>query len=253
MARAMNAHEFIAEFYRRRDEIVPEPTWADRPWSEVSSEPSVQHLTHAYRDALPPDRGARIIDIGFGNGEFMAAAALLGYTSIEGADFGADRRQGFRSWSPSITAIHNIETDIPSFLRGRTYDFIHLSHLIEHIPKYDLLTFLDAFHDALAPGGVLFIRTPNMDGPKPSSGRYATVTHEFGFNTFSMFALLQVCRFRNISFPTMRRPPLSLRQRAVRVLRDVLIGFNRFQHRMFGCFPEGGGVYSEELVVRAER
>jgi 2-polyprenyl-3-methyl-5-hydroxy-6-metoxy-1,4-benzoquinol methylase len=245
--------EFIAEFYRRRDAIVPEPTWAERPWSEVSTDPHVVKALHAYRDVLPADKAARIVDIGAGNGEFLAAAALLGYTNVEGADFGGAMRRGFRDWSPSITAIHDIEKDIPTFLRGAgTFDFIHLSHLIEHIPKYDLLTFLDAFYDALAPGGVLFIRTPNMDGPKPVSSRYVTVTHELGFNSSSIHALLEVCRFKDIAFHTLKRPPLSLRQRLVKLLKSALIAQNRFQHFLFGAYTVGH-VYSEELVVRARR
>src|SRR5208337_1354438 len=46
-----------------------------------------------------------------------------------------------RTWSERPIQLHEIEDDIGNFLseRAEQYDFIHLSHVIEHIPKQSLL------------------------------------------------------------------------------------------------------------------
>lgn len=251
----MEPGRFIAEFYRRRDLRHPEEAASyNQTWEQAKADPGAIQGTYAYRGLLPENKDAKILDVGFGNGIFMTACVMMGYTNIEGADFGASSRQGIKNWSPSIRAIHDIESDIGTFLSDKpeTYDLIHLAHVIEHIPKYSLLYVLDGIYMALKPGGTLLMRTPNMDGPKPVSSRYVTVTHETGFTGAGMFELLLACNYDNIRFPTLGRPPLSLRQRVVAMGRAAIIAHNRLMHRMFGAYTIGGN-YTEELIVTAQR
>jgi SAM-dependent methyltransferase len=246
------AAEFIAEYYRRQDLRFPEwGAWTGRSLADVIREQEVIEHRHAYRAMLPADKASRILDIGFGNGWFIAAALSLGYADVEGADFGAESRKSLTEWGAK--AIHNIDTDIAGFLADKRdrYDFIHMSHVIEHIPRTDLFRTVDALYAALRPGGTLLLRTPNMDGPKPVSSRYIVLTHETGFTGTSLSTLLQFCNFDDVIFHEPART-LTLRQRGVALVRGAFIAINRLQHRLFGGVSVGNQ-YGWELVVSARR
>lgn len=249
----MEPAHFIAEVYRRMDMRfgVDGPT---RKWSDVENDPSVTQAVVVYKDLLPSDSGAAILDIGFGEGWFMGACIRLGYTDIEGADFGATERQDILNWSPSVRQIHDITDDIGGFLADKTerYDFIHLSHVIEHIPKHSLFYNVDALYQALKPGGKLLVRTPNMEGPRPLSSLFVTLGHEYGFTGSNLQSLLQICNFDEVHILNLLPPPKSVRQKIVRVARSLVLGWNRLMHRMFGAWSVGGQ-YGEELNAIAQR
>ena len=122
-----------------------------------------------YEPLLPSDKKSAILDIGFGRGWFLAACVKLGYTNLSGADFGIENKGHVADWSKGSITLHQIESDIGTFLSHHPaqYDFIHMSHVIEHIPKYSLLWIVDALYASLKLGAVLLIRTPNMRARRP--------------------------------------------------------------------------------------
>lgn len=252
----MEANRFLAEVYRRMDARASEeaPLPACRPWETMKSDPDVLQAEVAYRELLPSDKDARILDIGFGHGWFIAAALKLGYTHLEGADFGGDLRQLIRDWSPSVRAIHDIPEDIGTFLKDRasTYDFIHFSHVIEHIPKHSLFFVVDALYQALKPGGTLLIRTPNMEGPAPNSTLFVTLGHEYGFTGSNLRSLLHISNFDDIRFVDLPLTQPSFRQYFTRILRRLAIARSRLNIRMFGAYNVGDQ-FAEELVLTARR
>lgn len=222
-----------------------------RRWETVRDDPNVRTNIAVYADVLPPDKLSKILDIGFGEGDFIAAAVALGYTHIEGADFGASNKRGMLEWSPSIRHVHEITDDIGTFLQDHAeqYDFIHFAHVIEHIPKHSLLYNVDALYRALKTGGSLVVRTPNMEGPKPISSYFVTLGHEYGFSGSNLQSLLLICNFDDIRFVDIRRLGGKF---LVRWIRAAGIAFNHLLHRLFGA-GNVGGQYGEELVAIARR
>ncbi|HZU45442.1 MAG TPA: methyltransferase domain-containing protein, partial [Terriglobales bacterium] len=173
---------FVAEVYRRMS--LRHAADQSRPsYEQVQSDPRVSRAVREYSSILPKDKSAAILDIGFGRGWFIAACVRLGYTNISGAEFGIADKAHISGWSSHPIQLYEIESEIGSFLQGRTeqYDFIHMSHVIEHIPKYSLLWVVDALYRALRKGGTLLLRTPNMEGPTANSSLYVTLAHEYGF------------------------------------------------------------------------
>ena len=140
----------MAEVYRR----MSLRHQAERPrpaFAEIENDSRVLLAVSEYSHLLPTHKTAAILDIGFGGGWFMAACLKLGYSNISGADFGISNKSYIRAWSKDIVALHEIENDIGDFLshHPEEYDFIHMSHVIEHIPKYSLLWVVDALYRAL--------------------------------------------------------------------------------------------------------
>ena len=104
-----------------------------------------------------PERG-RLLDIGCGNGEFLAAATRMGWR-VHGLEPDAEavaacRGQGFDVFEGTLDAF-------PPSQEG-SFDAITSSNCIEHVP--DPGQFLDKAYSLLKPGGQLWLATPNPEG-----------------------------------------------------------------------------------------
>ena len=248
----MEPNAFVAEVYRRmsvrHQAERPKPSFA-----EIQNDSRVLLAMAEYEPLLPSDKKSAILDIGFGAGWFLAACVKLGYTNLSGADFGIEYKAHVADWKKGSITLHQIESDIGTFLSHcrEQYDFIHMSHVIEHIPKYSLLWVVDALYAALKPGGVLLLRTPNMEGPTPNSSLYVTLAHEYGFCGSNMKSLLDICSFDEVRFHDVVVPRPTLRQRVGALLRWPYLHENRFRHRLFGV--NLGGQFGTELIVTARR
>jgi 2-polyprenyl-3-methyl-5-hydroxy-6-metoxy-1,4-benzoquinol methylase len=247
----MESNAFVAEVYRRMSlrqaQSLPRETWED-----MQRDTTVMQAQYEYASMLPGDKKAPILDIGFGRGWFLAACLNLGYTNLAGADFGIAHKSNVASWSPCIT-LHEIKTSIADFLgeRAEAYAFIHLSHVIEHIPKHCLLHAVDALYWSLQRGGRLVVRTPNMEGPCANSSLYVTLAHEYGFSGSNLKSLLHICGFDDIHFHRFRTHDPTMKQRIGELARRPVLGCNRVLHRLFGV--NQGGQFGPELVVSGRR
>jgi 2-polyprenyl-3-methyl-5-hydroxy-6-metoxy-1,4-benzoquinol methylase len=114
-----------------------------------------------YHDArlYPPRKGARLLDIGCGGGDYLALASSIGW-SAEGIDpvpnavanaiaKGCNARCG--SAEEEISRAEGL------------YDAITLSHVIEHL--YNPVDTLRACRRLLRPGGRIWISTPRLHSP----------------------------------------------------------------------------------------
>lgn len=111
---------------------------------------------HRIRHLPSPGRGDELLDIGCGNGEFLAVARDLGYrvTGIEIDDNAIE--------VASQTGFDVIKAALPhtSFEANR-FQQITLNHVIEHL--HDPMASLSEICRLLKPGGRLWIRFPNID------------------------------------------------------------------------------------------
>jgi 2-polyprenyl-3-methyl-5-hydroxy-6-metoxy-1,4-benzoquinol methylase len=238
----MEPNAFVAEVYRRmalRNAVVAMPPTPERI-GEVAKE---------YARHLPASRDAAILDIGYGEGWFMAACMKLGYGNVSGAEFNPDAKPYLKSWGVKL---HRIETEIGEFLMGHKeeFDFIHMSHVIEHIPKCSLLWVVDSLYFALKPNGKIFLRTPNMEGPLPTSGYYVTLGHEYGFAGSNLQSLLDICGFDDVEFVS-SSVSRTTKRRFGTLLRWPYLAHSRAKHRLFGV--NQGGQFGSELIVKATR
>jgi 2-polyprenyl-3-methyl-5-hydroxy-6-metoxy-1,4-benzoquinol methylase len=248
----VDPHAFVAEVYRRMS-LRHRAERRAPSWPEVKDDPRVLQAAHELHALLPSKKQAAILDVGFGGGWFLAACLRLGYKNLSGAEFGIANKAHVKTWAPDAITLWEIESDIGGFLADKpeTYEFIHMSHVIEHIPKYSLFWVVDALYRALKPGGVLMLRTPNMEGPCANSSLYVTLAHEYGFSSGNLSSLLDICGFDEIRFHRASNPQSSFKQTIGNIVRWPFLKESQVRHRLFGVNAHGH--FDSELIVTGRR
>ena len=127
-----------------------------KPLAKALCDPGLA-LKEAYRIRhLPPPRpGARLLDLGCGNGNFLSVARDLGY-QVTGLEPDPKAVEIGRAAGLEI-----FEGALPSpFLSIASFDQVTASHVIEHL--HDPKAALRAIFDLLKPGGRVWISQPNL-------------------------------------------------------------------------------------------
>lgn len=119
------------------------------PWRRKALRADGRYLAH-----LKP---GRLLDVGCGNGSFLAGMFELGWEGT-GVDF--DEKGVATARSHNGLSIHHGSVEEMHF-PPNSYDAITLSNVIEHVPN-PLATFKELTR-ILAPGGRLVIITPNIN------------------------------------------------------------------------------------------
>ena len=194
------------------------------------------------------DKDKKILEIGYGTGFFISACIQLEYKNIYGADFHNERLSKIHLKENSIKELYNIDNTIWDTLNDIDikFDFIYLSHVIEHIPKYFLLNAVDSMFNSLNVGGMLFVRCPNMVNPAAQSSHYVTLGHEYGFVHSNLNSLLHICGFDEIKsydFPI----GYSFKNRLGEMIKMPFLYYKKIENRLFGV--NTGGNFGSELIM----
>ena len=138
-------------------------------------------------------KDARIADIGCAQGGLLAALSRRGYTSLTGIDPSARcvealRAAGFSAWQGNAGSIPGQCTE-----KGG-YDFLILSHVLEHI--LDVQGALSALCRLLAPGGKIYIEVPDAARYHNDNGEHLLPFQKINqehINHFDLFHLERLC------------------------------------------------------------
>lgn len=100
--------------------------------------------------------GDRLLDVGAGNGGFVAAAAAAGWRA-QGIDIDDRAVAAARGAGLDVTA----ETvEVRARREPAAYDAVTLGHVLEHVPRP--VEFLRATRELMRAGGRLWVATPNL-------------------------------------------------------------------------------------------
>lgn len=102
-------------------------------------------------------RNIRILDIGCANGDFLAGLRQLGFNDLSGVELNKEMAEIAKTRGINVfNGMFNSET-----FKNQEFDFINLGDVIEHVPDPKIL--LRDLSNLLAPEGICFISTPNVD------------------------------------------------------------------------------------------
>ncbi|RYG01361.1 MAG: class I SAM-dependent methyltransferase [Chitinophagaceae bacterium] len=145
---------------------------------------------------FPPDKDAKILDVGCGMGFLLLALKEAGYKNVSGIDSDASQVRACKENGLDVSLI----ADTFEFLKenaGR-YQVISGFDLIEHIPTEFQIDFVENVHTALAEGGHLLLTTPNANSFLASRNRYIDYTHHVLFTETSLDFVLYNGGFKQI-------------------------------------------------------
>jgi SAM-dependent methyltransferase len=149
------------------------------------------------KKALGQDLSVRILDFGCGFGQLSRALRDNGYDNVEGLDIAPDaiahcRSIGLRCYDGSDEV----------FLRehAETYDYIILSHVVEHFPKEEIIPLLTRIHALLKPGGAAIVMVPNAQSHTGAYWAYEDFTHFTLFTSGSLYYVLRSAGFCTVEF-----------------------------------------------------
>ena len=91
----------------------------------------------AYLVNLSIDKNACILDFGCGFGQMVLALGRAGFLRVEGADINSEAISHLRSQQVTVYDL-TTETSFYDAHEGR-YDYVIMSHVLEHIPKDDII------------------------------------------------------------------------------------------------------------------
>ncbi|WP_158241542.1 class I SAM-dependent methyltransferase [Novosphingobium sp. TH158] len=150
-------------------------------------------LDARYRHLPPRKPGARLLDIGCGNGSFLALAEALGWQA-EGVE--PDPSAVAAAQSGGLTVFQGGVEHYDG--REKLFDEISISHVIEHV--HDPVDLLCSAHRLLRPGGRLYLATPNALAPGyqnygPAWRGLEVPRHLLLFSRPALHELLKQCGF----------------------------------------------------------
>jgi cyclopropane fatty-acyl-phospholipid synthase-like methyltransferase len=177
------------------------------------------------RRHFPADRGARILDLGCGNGAIIRVARQAGYSNIIGVDRSAEQvADAERLGIPGVRqgdlqdAIAGVETE--------SLDAVITFDVIEHLAREELVPLVDEIHRALRTGGCWLVHVPNAESPFFGRIRYGDITHEQAFTQSSLGQLVRSSGFQRLGCyedtPIIHGARSALRFAVWKVVRGML-------------------------------
>jgi SAM-dependent methyltransferase len=213
----------------------------DPAWYRTRS----QFFDHRTRPFLPEDPRAAILDLACGAGEFLYYLRSRGYTAARGIDLSGEQLALARGMGLQNVA----QEDALTHLRAhpRAYDFILASHILEHLPKGEVVASLGLMGRALRAGGRLVVLLPNAGSPLGLPYAFGDFTHEVYFTAMSLaqaaaLAGLPIVRIAGVAPDPRRASGLVKAALWAGVLRPLLVAVLGDRRMSFG------GVFEPELV-----
>ena len=207
----MNSHSHYADW----------KGWRDRPFGEC---PDDEALYFRAEVARPLGKAqARILEIGFGNGGFLAWARSAGYecAGVEESPELVDkaRRAGFQAFA-SVN-------ELREKLGNPAFDAVVAFDVFEHIPLDRLESLFRDVRNLLPVGGLFVARFPNGDSPYGRAYQHGDPTHVTTLGQGIIVYLAKrsgftVDRFKEPALPVLGvGPSRMVRRLMVRGLRAI--------------------------------
>jgi 2-polyprenyl-3-methyl-5-hydroxy-6-metoxy-1,4-benzoquinol methylase len=160
--------EGVAALYTDDEGFHAGLTHGDEESAQIARCTAEEHLAEMAEAGGGPRPGAdRLLDVGCAAGHFVAAANAAGWRArgveLNDATAAVARSRGLDAFTGTLGDLIEAEGDD---VRG-AFDAVTLWDVVEHVP--DPVGLLRQAREVLAPGGTLWVATPNVDGLFPKA------------------------------------------------------------------------------------
>ena len=147
---------------------------------------------------LPDDKKSKILDVACGVGSNLFSFEKFGYKDITGIDISQECVNFCRSRKGQSCKVLKISAEQFLVDKKNKFDVITVYHLVEHIEKDKIISFIKLLKFALRKNGVLIIHMPNgANAISVGHDRYVDMTHETLYTSDSLRELLLVGGFKD--------------------------------------------------------
>lgn len=149
-----------------------------------------------FKDILPDDKEAKIIDIACGAGHFLYFLQSQGYANASGIDLSQEQ---FKI-AQEMGVKNLLKADLFEYLpeHPQSFDLIVANDIIEHLKKDEVLKFLDCIYASLKLNGKALLATVNAESLFGSKAMFVDFTHEQIFTPTSLSQVMRVCDFQDV-------------------------------------------------------
>ena len=148
---------------------------------------------YRFREWLPKNRDAQILDLGCGDGKILWYLAQK-YAEVSGVDLDLKKIE-----SAKMLGVFVEHKEVLDFLTHthKTFDLICALDLLEHLGKERIISFLELCFKRLNSGGRIILQMPNPNSPFGYSVQQADLTHEFTLSPVLALKILNEMGFVN--------------------------------------------------------
>ena len=183
------------------------------------------------RKARLPAPPNRVLEIGFGNGNFLGYCRSQGWQAA-GIEVNEILKQR------ATAAGFQVHQDVHVIPETEHFELIAAFDVLEHMPIDQAQTFLATLRSRLAPQGAILLRVPNGDSPFGRTSQHGDRTH---IETYGLGKLRQISLAAGLTITRSGEAPWYAQQERNRTPRTFLRAVLRKILDRLICFAYFGG------------
>ena len=162
--------------------------WEAVAFGQCSNQAAKYLFWHVHRALPNMPANANVLEVGFGNGQFLAFCRSHGL-AVTGVE--VNKQLVNRARSSGYRAAESVEQT----LDVGPFDLIVAFDVLEHLDASAVGSFFGSLQTSLAEGGCLLVRVPNGDSPFGRRHQHGDLTH---VSTFGEFKIRQLAQMWNL-------------------------------------------------------
>lgn len=190
---------------------------------------------------------ASIIEVGCGNGRYLAHLKELGFTNLVGIDL-SETQLAFARNELELDCVFQAEANEWMKSKHECYDVIFCLDVLEHLELSDLIELTKSFSCALKPGGKIIVQVPNSLSPF-SPIFHGDLTHKRAFTKSSLRQLFLHQGFSQVNVYESKIANSSWTSKARQFLYSIFLRPYFYMCSLIIHGREEAGLYTQNLVA----